>query len=290
MGDQLQSSSLRIQNCKSVESVTTVLEEQAQAIIESLNFSGVSCRIRYGRHRPEQGRVNSTAYGVDWRTCGSRAPPSRAWGADALVQQNDGSTPLPGAFRPIQGHMESTHVRLEHGVHATARTDDGWTPLHFAAGRGQVVEFARLLLEHGADAIAQEKGGWTPLYVASKEGHPEVVRFLLEYGVDPTVKTEDGSLSLHVAAARGHVEVARLLLERGTDAKARKQDGSTPLHLAAAKGHVELIRVLLEHGADATAQTDEGQTPLDMASQQELVEQDQDDTVLECQALLLSPM
>jgi len=60
--------------------------------------------------------------------------------------------------------------------------------------------------------------------------------------------------------------------------------------LAAAKGHVELIRVLLEHGADATAHTDEGQTPLDMALQQELVEQDQDDTVLECQALLLSLM
>jgi hypothetical protein len=192
-----------------------------EAIIESLNRSGVSCRIRYGRHRPEQGRVNSTAYGVDWRTCGSRVPPSRALGADALVQQNDGSTPFPGASRPIQGHVESTHMCLKHGAHATARTVDGWTPFHFAAGRGQV-EFARLLLEHGADAIAQEKGGWTPLYVASKEGHPDVVHFLLECGVDPTVKTEDGSLPLHVVAARGHVEVARLLLERGTDAKARK--------------------------------------------------------------------
>jgi ankyrin repeat protein len=128
--------------------------------------------------------------------------------------------------------------RLSKVVHhdrslASARSSDGFTPLHFAAFLG-TAECAAVLLGVGADPAAVASGAMT---------------------VQP----------LHSAAASGNVEVARLLLDARAPVDATQSGGFTPLHEAAHRGNVELVDLLLARGADITITNDAGQTAADLA-------------------------
>ena len=70
----------------------------------------------------------------------------------------------------------------------TERSNDGWTPLHLAAGNGHL-EVVKLLLEKSADVTVANNGGWTPLNSAASNGHNEMVKLLLEKGAGVTVAT-----------------------------------------------------------------------------------------------------
>src|SRR5699024_4501442 len=59
----------------------------------------------------------------------------------------------------------------------------GWTPLHYAASRGQV-EFARWLLDEGAFIHAPAPDGTTPLMMGAFSGNRAMVDLLLEAGAD----------------------------------------------------------------------------------------------------------
>ena len=52
------------------------------------------------------------------------------------------------------------------------KDDDGWTPLHEAAGKGHNKEVAELLIDNGADVNAKGFGG-TPLDRAIKKNTPK---------------------------------------------------------------------------------------------------------------------
>jgi hypothetical protein len=101
---------------------------------------------------------------------------------------------------------------LRKGANVNARTENGITPLHWAAFWGHV-DFVRLLLEHGAEVNAREENGWTPLHVAALTGHAEVARLLLERGADPSIRDRDGRTPLDAAREKGHKEVVRVIEE-----------------------------------------------------------------------------
>jgi ankyrin repeat protein len=99
---------------------------------------------------------------------------------------------------------------------ATARSDDDFTALHYAAFFGGP-EAARLLLERGADvnAFADNELGVHPLNSAAAAGRTDVARVLLEHGADPTAPARRGFTPLDAAEANGNKELAALL--RGSD-------------------------------------------------------------------------
>jgi ankyrin repeat protein len=104
-----------------------------------------------------------------------------------------------------------------------AWSEDGYTPLHFAAyfKRGAAV---RLLLDRGADVGA-------------------VARNDME--VQP----------LHSAIAADSREIVAALLLAGADVNARQAGGYTPLMAAEEQEKEgEMVRLLLDHGAEETAQ------------------------------------
>ena len=95
---------------------------------------------------------------------------------------------------------------------ATARSDDDFTALHYAAFFDGP-EAARLLLECGADvnAFADNELGVHPLNSAAAAGRTDVARVLLEHGADPTAPTRRGFTPLDAAEANGNKELAELL-------------------------------------------------------------------------------
>lgn len=157
---------------------------------------------------------------------------------------------------------------IEYGADPCARTEDGATPLHISAAKGDV-EACRLLLRHAAggnrqdpsssakttSSLQRDSEGKTALIVASIHGHAEVARFLLEEG---GAQIQDSDFRKAQDFERGRFSSA----------------GGNALHHAAEHGRLAVVTVLLEHCkrhglleqmVDAPTQTGRAVTPLCVA-------------------------
>lgn len=76
----------------------------------------------------------------------------------------------------------------------------GWTPLHYAATKGNIA-IMRLLLEENAYIDAESPNGTTPLMMAAFYGTPPSVKLLLEEGADPTLINQANYSALDLAVS-----------------------------------------------------------------------------------------
>ena len=100
----------------------------------------------------------------------------------------------------------------------------------------------RLAADPGA-ASARTADGFTPLHYAAFFGGPEVTRVLLDAGADPGLRSANdfAVMPLHSAVAAGRTEVALLLIAAGADPDVTQRHGWTPLHGAADNGLAEVV-------------------------------------------------
>lgn len=75
------------------------------------------------------------------------------------------------------GNRASVEEMIEAGADLNQQDKQGWIPLNWAAGSGQL-EMVELLLEHGADPLAVGRDLRTPQMIALAAGHAEVVKRL----------------------------------------------------------------------------------------------------------------
>ncbi len=205
-----------------------------------------------------------------------------------------------------ENHTPVARILLESGAGVSARTDNRFTPLLFAAQQGNI-DAAQLLLSAGADVNESAPdgiGGNTNartrfvrntdahvLLVAIDSGHRDMALFLLDGGADPN-HTGAGRTPLHSAVQHQMPEVVSALLARGADPNVRlerslpfvsrriNQDngltpsviGATPFFMAASFGDLESMRFLVEGGADPTLTTEDGTTALMVAAGADYVE------------------
>ena len=101
-----------------------------------------------------------------------------------------------------------------------------------AISSGCRVTLARLLASHRRHIDARDYDGWSALHSAAHKGDLLGVRLLLAAGVHICGVTNLGESALHLAAREGHVSVARLLLANSADAHATARSGMTPLAAA----------------------------------------------------------
>ncbi len=150
------------------------------------------------------------------------------------------------------------------GAQQLSDSADGMTPLHRAAGRGDVAAAVQLI-KAGAQLEARTRvGDYTPLHVASKEGHGAIVQALLDAGGNAKAVTTSKTTALHLAAGAGSVDAVAALLDHGADVNAGEGAwGQTPLIFAAANNRVDAIRLLIKRGA----KVDHATRTLDLSTQ-----------------------
>ena len=86
----------------------------------------------------------------------------------------------------------------------------GWTPLHYAATKGNV-EIIEILLDENAYIDAESPNKTTPLMMAAMYGSLPAVKALLQAGADPTLRNELGLSAVEFAQRANRPDAAELV-------------------------------------------------------------------------------
>jgi ankyrin repeat protein len=120
-----------------------------------------------------------------------------------------------------------------------------------AAGLGAEERLEELLAHDVSLVSARSADGFTPLHFAAFFVHPGAARILVGAGADVNAVADNAMRvqPLHSAAAGNSVEICRLLLEAGADPNELQASGARPLDAARRNGNDELADLLIAHGA-----------------------------------------
>src|SRR5436309_9486093 len=191
-----------------------------------------------------------------------------AAGADANTPLMSGETPLMEAAG--RGNLLTVRALLSNKANPNARElNGGQTALMWALSQRQsaVVEE---LLQHGADVHAGSKTGFTPLMFAAQKGDVESARILLRAGAKPNDAQPKTRLTpLMIASAMAHAKAVDLLLDNGADPNLVDASGYTSLHrvvrdsdyginLDSKDAVLATVKSLLKHGANPNIRLNPG--------------------------------
>jgi len=148
---------------------------------------------------------------------------NKAWKTyDGLLEQpnidleaanREGETPL--MLLSVLGETKRVRALLDRGAQVNRL---GWTPLHYAASRGQL-EVAQLLIRRKAIINAPSPDGTTPLMMAALSKNEKMVQLLLDAGAEPTTR----NLSKLNAADWAHSANADRLANKLDEVIARRE-------------------------------------------------------------------
>jgi ankyrin repeat protein len=111
-------------------------------------------------------------------------------------------TPL--MLAAFHNQLEVCEVLIEREADVNRK---GWTPLHYAATKGNIA-IMRLLLEENAYIDAESPNGTTPLMMAAYYGSPLSVKLLLEEGADPNLRNHGKASALDLALSAERTQSA----------------------------------------------------------------------------------
>eukprot|EP00603_Paraphysomonas_imperforata_P001962 CAMPEP_0114428894 /NCGR_PEP_ID=MMETSP0103-20121206/9185_1 /TAXON_ID=37642 ORGANISM="Paraphysomonas imperforata, Strain PA2" /NCGR_SAMPLE_ID=MMETSP0103 /ASSEMBLY_ACC=CAM_ASM_000201 /LENGTH=514 /DNA_ID=CAMNT_0001598173 /DNA_START=60 /DNA_END=1604 /DNA_ORIENTATION=- len=146
----------------------------------------------------------------------------------------------------------------------------GWTPLIYAASKGDAV-LANALLLAGADVNTGCTDGWTPLMFASVHGKVSVIQVLLEHGANIHQVSHNGATALGCAKLGGFMGAvdaidAALRTDKLNEIFCDKSGREAVILSASHTGDVPLVEKLLLAGHSPNTVSAGGWTPLMLAA------------------------
>jgi ankyrin repeat protein len=88
-------------------------------------------------------------------------------------------------------------------------------PLHMAVEKGETREFKDALKKYPFFINARDENGSTPLHLAAAKGNKEILWMLINQGADINTRDIDGFTPMELAAQKGHTAVVQLLQGMG---------------------------------------------------------------------------
>lgn len=178
--------------------------------------------------------------------------------------ETEGPTPLHRAA--LQGDIESIKAALkEGGADIEEFSQDGITPLMFAASKGHYFAIKKLLAS-GANINAVSTKGSTALMIAVRKQDARTVKQLISNGADINCLLPDGWTALNEASHLGQKNIMRMLLQGGADTESRSAHDRTPLMQACYKGDEAAVRLLLGANSNMEATSALGETAISLAA------------------------
>ncbi|MBL4658322.1 MAG: ankyrin repeat domain-containing protein [Flavobacteriales bacterium] len=118
------------------------------------------------------------------------------------------------------------------------------------------------LINRGEDVNSKSDNGRTPLMFAAFQGRTRIVKLLVDAGVDMNVTNTEGSTALIIASVKGHTEVVEVLANAGASLNLQNKIGRTALICATIYENTKAAKILIHQGADLGKQDDEGHNAL----------------------------
>lgn len=185
-------------------------------------------------------------------------------GVDLDAKTDEGETPLHYAARNEK--LEIVSLLLQNGAQVDIKCIRGRTPLHVVSRENGNVAIGKLLIKNGADINSRDNNERTPLAFSTFRGYKEFVKFLLENGVEVPMKGEEADDLLHKAAIGGHKELFDYMIDNGININSKSYYGGTILHSAASGGLVESMDKLLKSGMNTNEECRYGLKPIHYAT------------------------
>ncbi len=168
-------------------------------------------------------------------------------GVDLNRQNDEGWTPLELAV--MSGQDSISRQRAARALRELGAAVKGLPPEHMLAFAGDAAGLKDLLAQRPTAVHTTSRGKWTPLHWAAWRGNPATIKVLLEHKADISARNGFKYTPLHVAAFWGSAEAIQLLIDAGADPNAPAQyESRTPLVLAIRSGNPETVRRLLANG------------------------------------------
>ncbi|KAF6816112.1 ankyrin unc44 [Colletotrichum sojae] len=160
-----------------------------------------------------------------------------------------GYTALHHAAMYDHGAFIKEIIRWYPGLNLNPRSNNGSTPIHFAAVNGASSAAKALIEIDSATIVTKDKEARFPLHLASWFGHLHCATMLAS---PDTINTKDkfGATPLKIACRSGYKALVQFLLEQGADIDQLDNDGLTPMATALENQHLAIVTLLLDRGAD----------------------------------------
>ena len=162
---------------------------------------------------------------------------------------------------------------INSGADASIKNQEGNTPLHIAARKGDV-KLIEMLLPHQTESDLPNNEGSTTLLLAFSSGNIEAIKLFIKSEEVLKVKDYIGNSIYHYAAHKGNAPLLHRMFKETSlsDWKKKNDLGATPLHYAAGWGDAETLIALINYGLDVHARDNDGNTALHYAAKNGNVE------------------